>query len=94
MLNHLNEAAVSNGKKPVDLANKRKKCKYTKKSPTLMSEEADLVEERLMHSLLEYKKSFPARSTVLSPYKMKPLVAVRNVTCTVRCCVSPPPLPG
>ena len=64
MLNYLNEAAASNGKKPVDLANKRKKHKYTKKSPTLMSEEADLVEERLMHSLLEYKKLFPAHSMV------------------------------
>ena len=64
LLNYLNEAAASNGKKAVDLGNKRKKCKYTKKSPTLTSEEADLVEERLMCSLLGYKKSFAARSTV------------------------------
>ena len=64
LLNYLNEAAASNGKKSVDLGNKRRKHKYTKKSPTLISEEADLVGERLVHSLLEYKKSFPARSTV------------------------------
>lgn len=67
LLNYLNEAAVSSsGKKhqgSLELG-KRKKRKYNRKTSSLTNEEADLVEERLLRSLLEYKKSFPTRSSI------------------------------
>ena len=66
LLNYLIEAAASSDKKPGYLElDKRKKWRYNKKvmsSPTI--KEADQVEESLLWSLVEYKKSFLTHASI------------------------------